>query len=269
MKNIINGVNLQSVANVIIDQDRKDSLQNLPDKSIIWCKTDYLGNLFQELKQYKNKNFVLISHCSDHSITEKVFNHKPKCISKWFAQNVDYKHPDLIPIPIGVENHFTLNKGSYTNFSVLENNVFDFKIKNKIINKLYSNFGNTHPSRNLVRNILLKNNIGIQDPRVNYEQYTARIKEFLFVASPRGNGIDTHRTWESLYFGCIPIVEKHFMFDEYKELPIIQITDWDQVNTDFLKPYIEQYKKGSCFKQTEKLNLNYWLTTIQETSKNI
>ena len=33
----------------------QNKLQNLPDKSIIWCKTDYLGNLFQELKQYKNK----------------------------------------------------------------------------------------------------------------------------------------------------------------------------------------------------------------------
>ena len=109
----------------------------------------------------------------------------------------------------------------------------------------------------------------IQDSRITYEQYTNRIKEFLFVASPRGNGIDTHRTWESLYFGCIPIVEKHFMFDGYEGLPIIQITDWNEVNNDFLKPYIEQYKNGSCFKQTEKLNLNYWITLIQETSKNI
>jgi cyclopropane fatty-acyl-phospholipid synthase-like methyltransferase len=34
-------------------------------------------------------------------------------------------------------------------------------------------------------------------------------------------------------------------------------------------PYIEEYKEGSCFKQTEKLNLNYWVKLIQETSKNI
>ena len=27
------------------------------------------------------------------------------------------------------------------------------------------------------------------------------------VAAPRGNGLDTHRLWEALYLGCVPIVQ--------------------------------------------------------------
>ena len=59
------------------------------------------------------------------------------------------------------------------------------------------------------------------------------------------------------------------MFDGYQDLPIIQITDWECVNSDFLKPYIEQYKTGSCFKQTEKLNLDYWTTLIKNSTTQI
>ena len=29
---------------------------------------------------------------------------------------------------------------------------------------------------------------------------------FKFGVSPRGNGLDTHRTWEMLFFGMVPIV---------------------------------------------------------------
>jgi hypothetical protein len=269
MKNIINGINLQLAADYVIEQNRQDDLKNIKNRSVIWCKTDYLGELFYKIKDCKER-VVLITHCSDHAITENVFKHKPNCVFKWFAQNVDYKHPDLIPVPIGVENHHGPSKGSYTDFIILQKNAFDFKLRNKIINKIYINFNSaTHPNRVSVKNTLLKNNMGTPDTRSEYEQYVKNMKEFLFVASPRGNGIDTHRVWESLYFGCIPIVDKHFMYDGYDDLPLIQVTDWNSVNNDLFMTYIEKYKINSCFKNTERLNLNYWIDLIKTTSTQI
>ena len=35
-----------------------------------------------------------------------------------------------------------------------------------------------------------------------HEQY----RSFVFGLSPRGNGVDCHRTWEMLYFGMIPVM---------------------------------------------------------------
>ena len=34
---------------------------------------------------------------------------KPSCISKWYSSNVDYLHPNLIPIPLGVANFHPKN----------------------------------------------------------------------------------------------------------------------------------------------------------------
>jgi hypothetical protein len=48
-----------------------------------------------------------------------------------------------------------------------------------------------------------------------------------FVACPRGNGFDTHRVWESLYMGAIPVVLDTPQARElYFGLPIIFVQRW-------------------------------------------
>ena len=89
-----------------------------------------------------------------------------------------------------------------------------------------------------------------------------KISDFLFIASPRGNGIDTHRTWEALYMGSIPIVEKHHMYDTYN-LPIWQIESWDEVTNESKRNYwIERYKSGNLFKNIDQLFMEYWKNRI-------
>lgn len=269
MKNIINGINLKQIANAVIDQDQNDSVVNLPNKSIIWCKIDYVERIFPVLSQVKDKNYILITHCGDREVTFETFNLKPSCIKKWFAQNVLVQDPDLIPLPIGIENHEGINKGSYTDFNLFEKEAFDFEIKNKIINKIYCNFRSTHFSRFQTTNTLIKKNIGMFESNISYQKYIESMKNFLFIASPRGNGIDSHRTWESLYFGSIPIVEKHFMYDTYKNLPIIQIDNWENLSLEMLQPYIEKYKNKAIFNNMQELTLQYWLKKIKNEINNI
>lgn len=36
-----------------------------------------------------------------------------------------------------------------------------------------------------------------------------------FCASPHGNGLDCHRTWEALCLGCVPIVKSSPLDDLY------------------------------------------------------
>lgn len=258
----INGVNLQSIANVVIDIDRKDSLDNLRDHSIIWCKTDYLDYLFNNLP-HNNNSYKLITHCSDHSIDEKLFFKKPKNINKWYAQNVNYRHDDLIPLPIGIENHYGPNKGSSIDIEFLYNNRKNFTVTNKIISHIYCNFNlQTNSNRSNVARILQNKQIGIFDKNRSFAEYCQEMKKYLFVASPRGNGIDCHRTWEALYMGCIPIVEKHFMFDSYKDLPIVQIDSWETFDMNQILLYIEQYKTGDLFKNIQELDNRFYLNKI-------
>ena len=50
-----------------------------------------------------------------------------------------------------------------------------------------------------------------------------------FCICPRGNGIDTHRLWEALYLGCIPIVLESEILGCYAGLPILVVRNWEEL----------------------------------------
>ena len=82
------------------------------------------------------------------------------------------------------------------------------------------------------------------------------MSKFKFVISPPGNGIDCFRTYEALYFNCIPIVIKNYIYDCWKELPIIQVNDYSEVTYDLLYSYLnKEYNM-------EKLYFTYWKNLI-------
>ena len=53
--------------------------------------------------------------------------------------------------------------------------------------------------------VLTKN--GFINLRLNAEDYFNSLKNYKFIISPEGNGIDCHRHYEALLSGCIPICE--------------------------------------------------------------
>lgn len=259
----INGVGFKEISNFIIDTDNSNvNLNDIADKDIVWCKTEFVELLFTYIAK-TSKKIILITHCSDHEINEIMFKSKPINVIKWFAQNVNFQHPDLIPLPIGLENHYGPHKGSYINTDFLINqNFIDTSVINKIISPIYCNFTFTNTNRIATLNILKTKKIAhVSNPKP-FSEYCEEMKKFLFVASPRGNGIDCHRTWEALYFGCIPIVEKHFMYDSYKDLPILQIDDWNNFNIADYKHIVDEYKEKKIFKNSYMLDKQYFFNKI-------
>jgi hypothetical protein len=73
---------------------------------------------------------------------------------------------------------------------------------------------------------------------------------------PRGNGIDTHRLWETLYMGSIPIVIRHQAFDEFHDLPILFINEWTDVTETFFRTEYMRITNASW--NLEKLKFGYW-----------
>jgi hypothetical protein len=256
------GRKFQLIADIVIDTDRRDNLKTMKNKSIIWCKTDFVRDLFNEIKNDKN-DYFLITHNSDYSITEDVFQLRPKCIKKWFAQNVDYKHSDLVPLPIGLENDIGPSKGAYTDYDVIGQSVLNSR--QRIIDKVYCNFNVLNCNkRNKVIDSLCRNDIAVLSSRLNYSDYCSALSKYKYIASPRGNGIDCHRTWEALYIGCVPMVESHLMYNAYS-LPIIQVDDWAKINIDFLR----EAEKSDMSKKTnyKQLDINYWFELIMKEKR--
>lgn len=62
------------------------------------------------------------------------------------------------------------------------------------------------------------------------------LKRSKFVICPQGTGVDTHRFYEALFFGAIPIVKTSFLDKLYvKYGNIVIVNEWSDVNYDFLK----------------------------------
>jgi hypothetical protein len=91
-------------------------------------------------------------------------------------------------------------------------------------------FGATHKIRTQVVHDFLSvpGPWDVLNTRLNPSELSELMKKYRWVASPRGNGVDTHRTWESLYRGVQPLVEADDWSNslDYLKLPILKISDW-------------------------------------------
>ena len=79
---------------------------------------------------------------------------------------------------------------------------------------------------------------------------------------PRGNGIDTHRMWESLYAGVYPVVQRHIAHKNLDDLPILFVDDFKQINKKFLLDSLALLKE----KKLDKLNIYWWQKFIKEST---
>lgn len=253
------------MADIVIDMDSyfDSNTRAYKNNDIVFCKTDCVNILFRELEKF-NGNITLITHQSDYPIDANLFLHRPPCIKKWFAQNVNYQHPDLIPIPIGIENHAGPSKGTRIDLDFVEK---ELPVKNKNKEpKIYCNFADTHPNRANVRNLLKSSSkVFTAQNILSSAEYHREMSNYLFVASPRGNGIDCHRTWEAMLVGSIPIVERHFMYDSYPTLPIVQIDSWNEVLKD---GFLEEQARILIKKRLDygPVYMPYWKDKIHGSS---
>jgi len=99
---------------------------------------------------------------------------------------------------------------------------------------------------------------------VDFDNYLDNIYNHKFVLCPEGNGIDTHRIWECLYMGTIPIVDNNINNSFYDKLPLLTINNWDSITEDkLLLSYIPLYMQDQ---HKEILTFEYWKNKIWNTT---
>jgi len=95
-----------------------------------------------------------------------------------------------------------------------------------------------------------------QSPRI---EVWRRHEEALFEASPRGNGIDCHRTWEALFLRSIPIVPRSSIDPVFEGLPVALIDDWSEVTPERLAAWRDDFAPWFDRPLPEKLFSNHWI----------
>jgi hypothetical protein len=244
----------------IIDGDKFEFIRG----NIIYLTTDDLidqinrGNSFRDL--------ILLTHNSDYPITPQLISKVQKLgfPKHWYAQNVLMKYNKITPIPIGLERvrwfpeqHKRDIILEYMNKDIKPNNLClaNFSINNNIgQRKSCLNAGKSF-STVLVESSVIQN---------SYTDYLRGILEHYFVLCPEGNGIDTHRLWETLYLGRIPVVINNPTIESLKGLPMLVLPSWDQLNENILMSFLDGYEKTNY--SIEKLDFNYWEKLIIEAT---
>ena len=237
---------------------------------IIFLKTDLIINYVDILSKIENK-FILITgsnddHCApfiqypceNNDFQIKVINLLEKDnLLVWLCKNPCITHDKLKGYPLGPKWQWKTTRffgeDKTKHLEIFHNHCLKplENLKNTEKELFYLNFSQTtgKPLYDFHRNIRrvclekLKKHFKYNDSS-DFETYIKNLNKFKFVASPPGRGIDTHRTWESLMCGCIPIVMSGPHDYLFENLPVVIINDWDTINEDYLqKIYPDIIKK--------------------------
>lgn len=143
----------------------------------------------------------------------------------------------------------------------------------RYVGRVYANFtDSTNQRERRALRHLIKDAAGFvsEAPTMTDEgriSYLSRLRSSNFTLCPEGNGIDTHRLWETLYMGGIPIVKSNSAIDSLvSDLPVLVVQSWNHVlNQEYLE---EQWHSLQGDKWNfSKLRASYWLDQINSSSR--
>ena len=250
--NFICGDEFKDLCDYSFDEEGFKENQNkkhLFDEPLVFIKTDCI---FNAINSFIDKPIRIVSHNSDLCIDEKYIPLlDSKNIIHWYAQNISINHPKLSSIPIGIANPKWIHGNKQSLRECINKN-------NKKTNLVYANFSlKTNPKeRGLCLESIKRKGIDFTTG-LSFENYLDGLSKSMFSISPNGNGIDCHKTWESLYLKTIPIVTKSINSIQYSDLPILIVDKWSDLDTlilneDLYTSLIEKFDKS-------KLNIKNFL----------
>lgn len=240
---------------------------------IIFVEQDSLTEFFNLFIPNISAPYILITANCDRGGDEPMPGKfeailEDKNLKAWFTQNIDRNnHPKLYPIPIGLANrkypwgeiekyikilpnaqNKKRTKWLYINFNI--------KTNKKIRKPIWKYFSN-HSLNGMVH----------LAQTTNQSKYMDEISHFKFVLSPPGNGLDCHRTWESLLLGTYPIVLSSTLNPLYRDLPVLIINKWEEITPNLLKTKYKEFKSKQW--NLDKLYFKYWLKIVKSKQDEI
>lgn len=196
-----------------------------------------------------------------------------KNIISWYTQNYDRTiiNSKLKNFPIGLDLHtkkWLVNNNSKDKLKFMIESRKESPTKIRFSKKILSDTHNSksHPDRIELYKTLIKNpNVVFTKDRLTFLDITKEYNKYNFALSPKGKGLDCHRTWELFLAGVIVITKSSQLDEMYKnkELPIVIINSWDELNNNLenkLESWYNQYSKFTSLENIlPKLLFDYWL----------
>ncbi|MGE0009716.1 MAG: hypothetical protein AB7F19_04175 [Candidatus Babeliales bacterium] len=239
------------------------------DGDTVFLCGDFLKQFFLQYHPRIRARYILITHDTIHNAPGIRFKKflSSQTLAFWFGKNTNMPdHPKMISIPIGLANNHWKH-GKTALFDQVIKEINKGKIEKNTL--LYMNFErSTYKSERDIVYDYFKDKpfctIAQRKPTIDYLRDLASSK---FVLSPRGSGVDCHRTWEALLMGSYPIVISSFLDVLFEDLPVVIIQDWQQITPDFLKQKYQEFAQKQF--NMEKCYMPYWLDLIAQAQEDV
>jgi hypothetical protein len=259
--------------------EKKSSSENTSGKiDIFYAGSDALEDFELNLK-YQNKKFILITGDSDRTISKKLDIYKRISNNDnllfWYSQNCISPNKKIRQIPIGLDYISQFHNSHSFGLNIHDHNLLPLKYEKKILNiiknspkfnsresLIFCNYQFTFNNKDRVDcfNSVNKKYCYFLKKRIPYLDNFKKQSKFKFVLAPFGDGIDTHRVWEALLLGNIPIVKSSPLDKLYKDFPVLIVRSWKDLTYKRLMFAEKKFNNSSYF--YEKLLTNYWKVKI-------
>lgn len=208
-------------------EENKTVLQLVANSRTFFVKLDYFDYFVDQIMPHITRRFVLFTHNSD--LTAGTVNQvlsSPKLV-RWYGCNMMPSRRTK-GIPLGLEN---VDMWKRTDFRQIIR--YRGSVKTKLMYFRFSVSSNEAIRSKIY--VSLVNNGFHENKRRDWADYIRELSQHKFCASPPGNGVDTHRMWECLYLGVIPIVLKDpILLHWFRDLPIMWIDSFDEITPQSL-----------------------------------
>ena len=195
--------------------------------------------------------FTLVTIETDEATPQNKKWLQHKHLTAWYGWNS--VHPDVIPIPIGLNEDTQLEpvKNALIHSPKIEKLLISFLQHNSERQALYTQVKSLSYAHIIPY-------VKMHWKPNDLQHYYESMSKYKWILCPRGTGQDTHRVWEALYLGSIPVVLKSSISSLYDNLPVIQLDSWSQLSLSVLKQLTQTLPSS-----TDNAYWNHWQTKIQ------
>ena len=229
---------------------------------VVFCESDKADGQFLDMIKKVRGSFVLLLGNSDlnhgQNLRDLIGELNPNV--SVFAQNLVEHIEGVGVLPIGLENAWRANFGRISGFRSERR-----RRRARTFRVMWSFSERTNPVvRSLAAGQLRRIAVADSQPYLAPHDHRRALSTYAFVASPPGNGLDTHRTWEAMYLRCVPIVLRSEMTERYASLglPIWVVDSYEELSSVDEESLEVLYGGFLPYFEAEPLWMTYWLERI-------
>jgi hypothetical protein len=259
----LSGAAFANLADLVIrdEIDLKAFLELQLIPRITFCRSDLVTQLRNKhIKQ--NNGQILIAGNGDFDFNDSATLPHGNFQTFYLQNSSISDNKKIFTLPIGVENLSLGINGLPKNLVSTQ----DWKERSKKI--MVGPFSPTHQER---QDLLKKAGdsegvFQIVEGPISPGKFAKLMLQFRYVACPRGNGMDTHRFWETLYRGSVPVVKRNKWSESLLTLkiPFVVVEDWDET-PDAIEAFEKSFT-GFNPKNIGALWTDYWRKKLAKTN---